>query len=158
MAKIQRGETLRPALALTGAGKQPPHPNRHIAKQREERHRVMPLARQPATAGNAGATASHHAHLCRHDLILKGRHELLRLAQPKPKVSGTGLLIALDAGNLGLRHFTRPRLRHQFHPPHKLRHQSQPDATQVAEQLLQFRAVPGRQRRLPSPTPPGASR
>jgi hypothetical protein len=86
----------------------------------------MPLARQPATAGNAGATTSHHGHLCRYDLILKGRHELLRLGQPKPKVSCVSLLIALDAGNLGLRHFTRPQLRHQSHPPHQLRHQANP--------------------------------
>jgi hypothetical protein len=59
-------------------------------------------------------------HLRRHDLILKCRHELLRLGEPKPKVSRASPLIALDAGNLGLRHLTRPELRHQFHPPHQL--------------------------------------
>jgi hypothetical protein len=44
-------------------------------------------------------------------------HELLRLSEPKPKVSRAGLLIALDAGHLGLRHLTRPQF-HQFLPPH----------------------------------------
>jgi hypothetical protein len=45
---------------------------------------------------------------------------LLRLGEPKPKVSRASPLIVLDAGNLGLRHLTRPELRHQFHPPHQL--------------------------------------
>jgi hypothetical protein len=67
-----------------------------------------------------------HSHLRRRDLTLRCRHELLRLGQPKPQVSCAGPLIARDAGNLGLRHLTRPQLLHQFHPPHQLRHQANP--------------------------------
>jgi predicted ATPase len=127
MAEIQRSEALCSTLALTGTGKQPLDPHRHIAEQRAERHGGVALARQPAPAANATATAlTHHSHLRRHDLTLKGRHELLRLGQPKPKVSHASLLIAFDAGHLGLRHLTRPQLRHQFHAPHQLRHHSQP--------------------------------
>jgi hypothetical protein len=33
MAEIQRGEALRPTLALTGTGKQPSDPHRHIAER-----------------------------------------------------------------------------------------------------------------------------
>jgi hypothetical protein len=85
------------------------------------------FARQPAPAGNAGAAAlAHHGHLRRHDLILKCRNELLRLSEPKPKVGRAGLLIALDASNLSLRQLTGPQFRHQFHPPHQLRHQANP--------------------------------
>jgi hypothetical protein len=59
-------------------------------------------------------------------LGVKCRHELLRLSEPKPKVGRAGLLIALDASNLSLRHLTRPQFRHQFHPPHQLRRQANP--------------------------------
>jgi hypothetical protein len=127
MAEIQRGEALRPTMALTGTGQQPLDPHRHIAKQRAELHGGVALARQPAPAAIATATAlTHHRHLHRHDMTLKGRHELLRLGQPKPKVSHAGLPIAFDAGHLGLRHLTRLQLRHQFHPRHQPRHHSQP--------------------------------
>jgi hypothetical protein len=44
-------------------------------------------------------TGFYHGHLRRHDLILKCRHELLRLGEPKPKVGRASPLIALDAGN-----------------------------------------------------------
>lgn len=60
--------------------------------------------------------------LNRHDLGLKRRCQLLRLGQPKSKISQASLLIALDAGHLSLRHDPRPKLRHQLHPPHQLRH------------------------------------
>jgi hypothetical protein len=53
IAEFQGGETLRPTVALTRAGKQPSDPNRHVAEQGAERHGVMALARQPAPAGNA---------------------------------------------------------------------------------------------------------
>jgi hypothetical protein len=53
IAQIQSGETLRPTLALTRAGKQPSDANRHIAEQGAERHGVVSLARQPAPTGNA---------------------------------------------------------------------------------------------------------
>jgi len=49
----------------------------------------------------------------------RSRRELLRLGEPKPKVSHASLLIALDAGYLCLRHDTWPQLSHQLHPPHK---------------------------------------
>jgi hypothetical protein len=83
------------------------------------RHAEIPL-RSDIVVASETAAFQDAAH------FLKCRHELLRLGQPKPKVSDAGVLIALDAGNLGLRHLTRPQLRHQFHPPHRLRHQATP--------------------------------
>ena len=65
-----------------------------------------------------------HGHLSRHDLALKRRCQLLRFGQPKSQISQASLLIALNAGDLGLCHHTRPKLRHQLYPPHQIRHQT----------------------------------
>jgi len=126
LAKVQCGKALRPALThiLTGADEQPADPDRHVAEQGAKPRPTMALAGQHATARDARATAlTHHSHLGRHDLSLQRCRELLRLGEPKPKLGQAGLLVALDAGDLGFRHHPRPKLRNQLHPPHQLRHQ-----------------------------------
>ncbi|MGI4795528.1 MAG: hypothetical protein ACRYG8_15925 [Janthinobacterium lividum] len=126
LAEVQDGKALRPALThiLTGADEQAADPDRHVAEQGAKPRPVMAFAGQHAPARDARATAlTQHGHLGRHDLSLQRRRELLRLVQPKPKLGQAGLLVALDAGNLGFRRHPRPQLRNQLHPPHQLRHQ-----------------------------------
>ena len=124
LAEVEGGEALRLARALTGADEQPSDAHRHVAEQGAERRGVMALAGQPSSTGHAPATTlARHGHLCRHDLSLERRCELLRLIEPKPELGQAGLLIALDASNLGLRHHAGLQLRNQLHPPHQFRHQ-----------------------------------
>jgi DNA invertase Pin-like site-specific DNA recombinase len=55
------------------------------------------------------------------------RHrEPLCPGEPKSEFGYASLLVALDAGHLSFRHHTRPPLRHQLHPPHQLRHETNP--------------------------------
>ncbi len=124
--EVQCGKALRPALnhILTGADEQPANPDRHVAEQGAKPRPIMALAGQHAPARDARATAlTHHSHLRRHDLSLECCRELLCLGEPEPKLGQAGLLVALDAGNLGFRRHPRPQLRNQLHPPHQLRHQ-----------------------------------
>jgi hypothetical protein len=62
-------------------------------------------------------------HLCRDDLRLEGRGELLRLCKTQPKVGQVSLLIAFDACDLDLRRIPGLQLRYQLDPPHQFRHQ-----------------------------------
>jgi len=58
---------------------------------------MMALAGQSAAAGRAGATTlAQDRHLGRHDLSLQRGRELLGLVEPQPKLSQTGLVVALD--------------------------------------------------------------
>ena len=106
-------------------------PHRHIAEQRAECHGVMALTGQPAPARRTAAALTHRGHLRRNDLGLKRRGQPLRFGEPKPQVSQAGLLVALDADHLSLRHNARPKLRHQLHPPHQIRHQTHPFAVSL---------------------------
>jgi hypothetical protein len=78
----------------------------------------MAFAGQRTSAENAGATAlAHHSHWRRHDLRPKHRRKLLRFGKLQPKISQTGILIALDARQLGLHHRTSPHFSRQLHAP-----------------------------------------
>jgi hypothetical protein len=124
LAEIQGSKAPRLPRALTGADEQPADAHRHIAEQGTKLCPIVALAGQHAPTGPAPATAlAHHSHLCRYDLSLECRRELLRLSKLKPEFGQAGLLIALDPGNLGFRHHPGPQLRNQLHPPHQFRHQ-----------------------------------
>ena len=62
-------------------------------------------------------------HLCRNDLSLQRRSELLCLGEPQTKLGQAGRLVALDPGYLGLRRHTKLPFCDQLHPPHQLCHQ-----------------------------------
>jgi hypothetical protein len=90
-------------------------------------HGVVALTGQLVPARRAVATSlANHGHLQGNNLGLKRCDYLFRLGETKPKISQVRLLIAFDAGHLNLRHDPRPKLRHQFHPPYQLRHQTYP--------------------------------
>src|SRR4051812_15776627 len=121
------GAALRLTHVLAGADEQPSDPHRHVTEQGAEPGPVVAFAGQPAPARLAPATAlARHGHLRRHDLSLQRRREPLRLGEPQPELGQAGLLVALDAGDLGLGRHARSPLRDQLHPPHQLRHQLTP--------------------------------
>jgi hypothetical protein len=125
LAEVEGGEALRLARALAGADQQSPDPDRHRAEQGAERRAVMPLAGQrPPTGGAAAATLAHDRHLGRHHPGLDCGGELLGLLEPEPELRQAGLLVALEARDLGFRRHAGLQLRHQPHPPHQLRHRT----------------------------------
>jgi hypothetical protein len=122
-AEGEHGDALGRALALTRADHQAPDPHRHVAEQGAEPRPAVSLARQPAPARRARARAlAQSGHLCRHDLGPQRRREPLRRGETEPELGQGGLLVTLDAGELGLGGHARVPLRHQLHPPHQLRH------------------------------------
>jgi hypothetical protein len=111
-------------LTGTDTGKQAPNPDWHVTEQGAERGGVMTLAGQHASTSHAQApTLAHHGHLCRDDLGLDCSCELLRLRETETKAGQASLFIALETSKLHLRRLSGLQLRHQFHPPHHLRHQ-----------------------------------
>jgi hypothetical protein len=55
-----------------------------------------------------------------------GGGEPLRLLEPEAELGPAGLLVALDAGELGLGRHAELQLRDQLHPPHQLRRRPPP--------------------------------
>jgi len=106
----------RSQTLATGTGKQAPNSDRHIAKHRAERRRIITLAGQHASTRRTQAmTLAHHGYLRRNHLGLERRCDLLCLGQPQSKVGHAGLFIALEAANLHLRRHPNPQLHHQLH-------------------------------------------
>jgi hypothetical protein len=67
--------------------------------------------------------AGHRSTRNRLRLLATQSLELLRLRETQTKAGQASLFIALETSKLHLRRLSGLQLRHQFHPPHHLRHQ-----------------------------------